>query len=115
MSEPTIICPKCKTEIKLTESLAAPLVESIRHEYEERLAKKDTDIAKRQSALLEKETALSKAKEAIDEEIANKLRQERGKIAADEAKKAKLAYANDLEQKARELTDLQDVVKQRDT
>ena len=26
MSEPTIICPKCKTEIKLTESLAAPLV-----------------------------------------------------------------------------------------
>ncbi len=114
MSEPTIICPKCKTEIKLTESLAAPLVESIRHEYEERLAKKDTDIAKRQSALLEKETALSKAKEAIDEEIANKLRQERGKIAADEAKKAKLAYANDLEQKTKELTDLQDVVKQRD-
>lgn len=114
MSEPTIICPKCKTEIKLTESLAAPLVESIRHEYEERLMKKDADIAKRQSALLEKETALSKAKEAIDEEIANKLRQERGKIAADEAKKAKLVYANDLDQKTKELTDLQDVVKQRD-
>lgn len=114
MSEPTIICPKCKTEIKLTESLAAPLVESIRHEYEERLAKKDTDIAKRQSALLEKESALSKAKEAIDEEIANKLRQERGKIAADEAKNAKLAYANDLEQKTKELTDLQEIIKQRD-
>ena len=25
MAEPTIICPQCKTEIKLTESLAAPL------------------------------------------------------------------------------------------
>jgi hypothetical protein len=36
-AEPTIICPKCKTEIKLTESLAAPLVESIRLDYEERL------------------------------------------------------------------------------
>jgi len=24
MTEPTIICPNCKTEIKLTESLAAP-------------------------------------------------------------------------------------------
>jgi|GEM_PF-7074885 len=34
-TEPTIICPKCKTEIKLTESLAAPLVESICHEYED--------------------------------------------------------------------------------
>jgi hypothetical protein len=26
MTEPTIICPNCKTEIKLTESLAAPLL-----------------------------------------------------------------------------------------
>ena len=30
MSEPTIVCPSCKTEIKLTESLAAPLIESTR-------------------------------------------------------------------------------------
>jgi len=37
IAEPTIICPKCKTEIKLTESLAAQLVESIRRDYEERL------------------------------------------------------------------------------
>jgi len=114
MSEPTIICPKCKTEIKLTESLAAPLVESIRHDYEQRLAKKDADIAKRQSALFEQEAALSKAKEAIDEEVTNKLRQERNKIAADEARKAKFTYANDLEQKAKELTELQDLVKQRE-
>ena len=26
MAEPTITCPNCKTEIKLTESLAAPLI-----------------------------------------------------------------------------------------
>ncbi len=50
-TEPTIICPKCKTEIKLTESLAAPLVESIRRDYEERLARKDADMAKRATAL----------------------------------------------------------------
>ena len=30
MTEPTITCPNCKTEIKLTESLAAPLIESTR-------------------------------------------------------------------------------------
>ena len=40
MPEPTITCPKCKTEIKLTESLAAPLIESIRREYDKRLARK---------------------------------------------------------------------------
>lgn len=30
MTKPTIICPNCKTEIKLTESLAAPLIEATR-------------------------------------------------------------------------------------
>ena len=28
MMEPTIICLNCKTEIELTESLAAPLIEA---------------------------------------------------------------------------------------
>lgn len=40
MTEPIITCPKCKTEIKLTESLAAPLIESTRREFDQRLIKK---------------------------------------------------------------------------
>jgi hypothetical protein len=43
MAEPTIVCPKCKNEIKLTESLAAPLIESTRQDYERRLSQKDLD------------------------------------------------------------------------
>lgn len=46
MDEPTIICPTCKNDIKLTESLATPLIESTRKEYEGRLAQKDIDLAK---------------------------------------------------------------------
>jgi hypothetical protein len=38
MAEPTIICPNCKTEIKLTESLAAPLLAATKQEFEKRLA-----------------------------------------------------------------------------
>ena len=114
MTEPTIICPKCKEEIKLTESLAAPLIESTRREFEERLAKKDVDIAKRESALHEREAALSKEKETIDDQVAEKLRKERAVIVAEEAKKAKQILATDLEQKAQEIGDLKDVLKQRD-
>ena len=114
MTEPMISCPKCQTEIKLTESLAAPIVESARREYEQRLAQKDADIAKRESSLREQEEALSKAKEAIDDQVAEKLRQERAKIVAEESKKAKLALATDLEQKAKEITNLQEVLKLRD-
>ena len=51
MAEPTIICPKCKNEIKLTESLAAPLIEATRHDYEQRLAQKDLDIASREKSV----------------------------------------------------------------
>ncbi|HEX5544588.1 MAG TPA: hypothetical protein VFX10_03765, partial [Nitrospira sp.] len=73
MSEPTIICPSCKTEIKLTESLAAPLLESTRRNYEKRLAQKDAEIAKRESGLREREEAIAKSKEQLDEEIAEKI------------------------------------------
>jgi len=114
MTEPTIICPNCKTEIRLTESLAAPLIEATRRDYEQRLAKKDTDIAKRESTLREREEALAKARASADEEVAEKLKEERTKIAADEARKAKQLLATDLQQKADEITQLQDVLKQRD-
>ena len=53
MTEPTIICPECKTEIKLTESLAAPLIETTKRDFERRLAQKDADFAKRDKTLRE--------------------------------------------------------------
>lgn len=114
MTEPTITCPNCKTEIKLTESLAAPLIESTRREFEKRLAQKDTDIAKQEVSLCEREEALSKAKETIEDQVAEKLKQERAKIATEEGKKAKLALGIDLDQKTREIADLQEVLTQRD-
>ena len=114
MAEPTIICPKCKNEIKLTESLAAPLIESTRRDYEKRLAQKDVDLASRETSLKEREQALEKSKETVDAQVAEKLQSERAKIAADEARKAKLALSNDIEQKTKEVADLQEILKQKD-
>ena len=62
MTEPMITCPKCQTEIKLTESLAAPIFESARRDYEQRLAQKDADIAKRETSLREREKSLPRQK-----------------------------------------------------
>lgn len=114
MSEPTIICPNCKTEIKLTESLAAPLIESTRRDYEKRLALKDADVAKKEESLREREAAVSQASQAIDDQVAEKLTLERAKISAEESKKAKFAAQTDIDQKTRELAELQDVLNQRD-
>ena len=59
MAEPTIICPECGTEIKLTESLAAPLVAAVRSELEEKIARNNSEVAKREVAIREKEAAVA--------------------------------------------------------
>jgi hypothetical protein len=114
MTEPTVVCPQCKNEIKLTESLAAPLLQSIRREYEQRLTQKDADIAGREKSLHEREAWLEKQKQLIDEQVAQKLHQERGRVAAEEARKAKLAIGNDLDRKTKEINELQEVLKERE-
>jgi hypothetical protein len=57
-TEPVIVCPKCKTEIKLTESLSAPMVERVRAEYEERLRAQGEMAHKQQEALKARESLL---------------------------------------------------------
>ncbi|MGE4102051.1 MAG: DUF2130 domain-containing protein [Pirellulales bacterium] len=115
MNEPVIICPNCKTEVKLTESLAAPLLESIRTQYEEKLTQKDADIARREASLRAEQANLTKARESIDEEVAKQLAEQRQAIADEEAKKARRLLSADLEKQTKELAELQEVLADRDT
>jgi len=110
MAEPTITCPKCKNEIKLTESLAAPLVDTIKQDFEKRLAQKDLDLSSREKALTDGQALLAKAKEGVDEQVARQLKTERTKIAAEEAKKARQAASDELERKGKELSDIQEIL-----
>jgi hypothetical protein len=114
MPEPTVFCPQCKCEIKLTESLAAPLLESVRRDYEQRLLQKDGDIAKREKQIQERSALLQKERESLDQAIAEKLQEERARISIEEGKKAKLALGSELNIKINELKDLQEILKQRD-
>jgi len=114
MAEPTVFCPQCKSEIKLTESLAAPLLESVRRDYEQRLAQKDNEISKREKLLNQRAESIEKAKQNLDHEIEQKLRSERARIVSEEAQKAKLAIGSDLEQKAKEINDLQLLLQEQD-
>ncbi len=118
MTEPTIICPNCKTEIKLTESLAAPLIESTRKQFEQQLIQKDEDIARREQGIRDKEKQIVEATRNLNEQVADQvavqLKAERARVVAEESKKAKLASAAELESKVRELSELQVVLKSRD-
>ena len=117
MNEATIVCPKCSADIRLTESLAAPLIAATRQKFEERLAAQTAVIAAREQAVLDKETQLADARRSIDAEVAGRVAAqvlvERARVSAEEAQKARQANAAELEAKARELAELQDVLKTR--
>ena len=118
MTEPTIICPSCKIEIKLTESLAAPLIEATRQQFEQKLAQKDADIAQREQAVRAKEKQVAETSGKLEEQVANQveeqLKKDRVRIEAEAANKAKLAVSTDLEQQAKQVTALQEVLKARE-
>ncbi|WP_296577938.1 DUF2130 domain-containing protein [Phreatobacter sp.] len=114
MSEPVIVCPNCQHEMKLTESLAAPLLQQTRRQFEQRLASKDREILAREAAVKEQQEAVAREKASVAEQVAATLKAEREKVAAEEAKKARLALNADLEQRARELKDLQQILAEKD-
>lgn len=118
MTEPTITCPNCHTVIRLTESLAAPLIAATRKQFEQQLREKDEEVSTREMAVREREKQLTDAKRALDDQVADQvaaqLKTERARVIDEEAKKARLASAAELEGKVRELSELNAVLKSRD-
>jgi hypothetical protein len=110
MSEPQIVCPNCSYEIKLTESLAAPLIEATRKKFQEQLAAKDAEFSKKEETLRVQQEQLARDRESIQDQVSTRLKAERSQIAAVEAKKAREAAAAELETKNQELTELQQVL-----
>ena len=118
MTEPTITCPNCKTEIRLTESLAAPLIAATRQQFEKQLSQKDAEIAQREQGVRDKEKQIAEAKRTLDDQVVDQvnaqLKTERARVIEEESRRAKQAAAAELDGKARELAELQEVLKVRD-
>ena len=105
--DPQITCPKCKASIRLTESLAAPLIAKSRAQLEQQLSERQSEFARRDAALRKAQALLKIARHSIDEEVAAKLEAERGSLASAEAKRARLAVNAELKSRDRQLSDLQ--------
>lgn len=103
MSDATIVCPHCQSTFPLTESLAGPLLAVTRRKYEDMLLKKDADVAEREKVLRLGEERLAADKQAAEQrisaEVNAKLTAERTRLIEEEARKARLAAAADLDAK----------------
>lgn len=115
MSDLTITCPNCRTEIKLTESLTAPLLQATRQRYEEKIAQKEADVAKREASVRDQQAAINDARLALDNEVSTRLLAERERITAEESTKARMVVAADLDQRSKEIADLQEILQARDS
>ena len=102
-AEPIIHCPQCQAEIKLTESLAEPLLKS-----------KELEFKRLEGDLRERETSLQRQRDHLENEVTSRLALERKKVADEEQRKARVALGSELESKQRELEELGALLQSRD-
>ncbi|MFM7084439.1 MAG: DUF2130 domain-containing protein [Hyphomicrobium sp.] len=103
MTEITIKCPNCRSDLKLTESLAAPLLETTRQKYEDIIAQKDLEVSQKEADVVAQKEKLQKEKLSLEKELQLRLSSEVERVKKDELQKARQAVAYDLEAKAEQL------------
>jgi hypothetical protein len=118
MNDPTLTCPHCNQEIKLTESLAAPLIQSAKQSYEKQIDEMKAQIAKREAAVRDQKTANDKDRESINqrvsEQVADLIKKERAAIAEAEFKKAKDQQADEIAKVREEITEAKKLITDRE-
>lgn len=114
MTDPRISCPHCNSEIKLTESLAAPLIAQTRAAYEQRLKEQQSQLAAREQELLQRQTEIAHAQANLDEVLAEQLQKERQALIDQGSKMAASRLEFDMAQQAGQMKSLQATLKERE-
>src|SRR4051812_39957301 len=104
--EAVLHCPNCNHAIKLTESLAAPLIEESRRGFQEQLAAKDAEMARRADALRQERDQLVRERDGPEDEIARRIGEERARIISQESRKARELVAAEIASKDAEAVEL---------
>jgi hypothetical protein len=112
--EPSIVCPSCLTEIKLTETLAAPLIEAAKRDSEAKLRLKEAEIGKREEAIRQLRSEAKTAQEQNEAHLNERLQAERKKLAEEEARKARAAVATDMQFQTQQLDELKKAYEERE-
>ncbi|MDA9451297.1 MULTISPECIES: DUF2130 domain-containing protein [unclassified Bradyrhizobium] len=102
----TLKCPNCNYPIRLTESLAAPLIEETRKQFQKQLVEKDDEVAQKLDLLRQERDDVAKARQEVEEQVRKRLDSERSSIISAEAKKARDAAAAELRAKEAEAVEL---------
>ncbi len=107
MKKNIITCPKCQTEIEITEALESQLRNSIEKKYSEEFALKETQLQITLKQIDDQKNEIQKQKETLENEIKERTSKEIEKLKANATKEAQekisLEYI-DLKQQLQEKT-----------
>jgi hypothetical protein len=112
--EPHIVCPECSHRIPLTESIAAPLLEAERRDFQKKLAVREAEFTRKAEDIRLQQEQLAKTREGIEEEIKERLKVERAQVIAAEAKKARDQVANEFDAVRQQLSESEQLLRARD-
>jgi hypothetical protein len=106
MSETTITCPTCKTEIEVTEVLSEQLRLQLRREFDAEIRRKEAALTERESAITRASAEVDKAKQEVDQRVAEQLDKERSKLTDAALEKAREQVSLELRDRDAQLADI---------
>ena len=108
-AEQTMQCPQCGYEMKVTESLAAPLIAAVERKYQQQIREQQVAIDCREREIASRSAELDKqaadAERRMSEQVRIRLEAERKQVTAQETERAKRQVAAELDRQAGELKD----------
>lgn len=112
MTDQIISCPKCGTQIELSEALTSQIEQAIQAKYQAEAQQKEKEIQEKFKSLQQQAKELEKRQQTIDNQIAEGIKaekkkiveQERQKILAEQAEETK-ALKEELEGKRKEISE----------
>lgn len=105
MPDQTIKCPKCGTQIELTEALTGQIEQSIRAQYEAEANQKEKDLQVRLQEIKQQQKELDTRQQTIEDQVAEQVKAERKKIAEQEKAKILSEQAEQRQAPQDELTE----------
>jgi hypothetical protein len=96
MPEQSIICPYCKKEITLTDAISRPIRDQLTKELQSEVLKKEQELEIKEKALLSTKNKLESERQSIDEQIKQRLAEEKAKLRKDIEAEARKESALEL-------------------
>jgi hypothetical protein len=107
MNTNTIVCPKCKAEIPLTDAVTHGIREQLEKEFTARQRTLQDSVDARELALAERQKQIAQAEKTIEQQVAAKVAAERKTLQAEAREEAKQGLTVEMQDLRNQLADRQ--------